>query len=290
MNADAAPILQPIFVVGVPRSGTTWILRMLATHPQAWPLLETYMFSRQIGLSALLRSVPAADPTNGENYELAPAGLGRMFSRDELVGELRQIARRWFERASGPSARFVIEKSPWHLSDAELIAEVLPDARFVHVIRDGRDVAVSLIEARRSWSRFRSGSRAAVLREAAELWARGIEKGELAAAILAERLLEVRYEDVRSDPAVACRTLFEHCRMPHDDRLVEHAVTSTDIDRTDARGEDRTVRSGRVGEWRERFGVRDALAFERRAGSALRATGYEPDPAWWRRCPWRSRL
>jgi hypothetical protein len=50
------------------------------------------------------------------------------------------------------------------------------------------------------------------------------------------------------------------------------------------------VRGGRVGDWRERFGIRDAWSFERVAGGALRATGYEPDPRWWLRRPLRSRL
>ena len=249
------------------------------------------MFSRQVGLGALLRSVPAEGAGGVENYELPPSGLGRMFSRDELVLELRSIAYRWFARASGPEARFIIEKSPWHLSDLELIAEVLPDARFVHVVRDGRDVAVSLVAARRTWSDFGSQSRLSVVREAADLWSRGIEKGELAAAVLGDRLLEIRYEDARAEPAAACRALFEHCEMPYGEELVSAAVTATDIERRGSTaGEDRAERSGRVGEWSERFGLRDAWAFESIAGEALRVTGYEPNPAWWRHRPFRSRL
>jgi len=288
VDSDAKLPLRPVFVVGVPRSGTTWMLRLLATHPEAWPLLETYMFSRQVGLGALLRSVPA---DGVEDYELPPAGLARMFSRDELVLELRSIAYRWFARASGPGARFVIEKSPWHLSDLEVIAEVLPGARFVHVIRDGRDVAVSLVAARQTWSDFGSQSRLRVVREAADLWSRGIEKGELAAATLGDQLLEVRYEDARAEPAAVCRALFEHCKMPHDETLVSAAVAATDIERRGpTAGEEQATRTGRVGEWSERFGLRDAWAFESIAGEALRVTGYEPNPAWWRHRPFRSRF
>lgn len=79
--------------------------------------------------------------------------------------------------------------------------------------------------------------------------------------------------------------------MPFDEELVETVVARTDIHRSNQpRGEDQSLRGGRVGDWRERFGLRDAWAFERRAGAALRETGYEPDRGWWRRRPLRSRF
>ena len=68
--------------------------------------------------------------------------------------------------------------------------------------------------------------------------------------------------------------------MPHDEVLIDRAVAETDIARrSEPRGEDQALRAGRVGDWRRRFGLRDAWSFERLAGEALRETGYEPDPA-----------
>lgn len=286
---SAAPDPVPVFVVGVPRSGTTWVQRILAEHPAAWPLVETYMFSRQVGLGALLRSVgPDGDP---DSMAVAPAGLGRLFSRAELVEELRAIARRWLRQGSGGAADFVVEKSPWHLRELEVIAEILPDARYVSVVRDGRDVAVSLAAARRTWSAEGSARFLDVVREAAELWAGGVDRGRTASVHLGERILEIRYEDIHADPVEACSRLFRHAGMPHDDELVERAARATAFDRLpDAKGEDRALRAGRVGDWRERFGIAAAWTFERRAGRVLRETGYESDPRWWLRRPLRSRL
>ena len=79
--------------------------------------------------------------------------------------------------------------------------------------------------------------------------------------------------------------------MPATDAEVERAVASADLelgDRSPTRA-DRCA-PGRVGEWRERFGIPDARRFERIAGATLRATGYEPDRRWWLRRPLRSRL
>jgi hypothetical protein len=287
-GSPASIAIQPIFVVGVPRSGTTWIQRMLAMHPDAWGLLETYMFSRRRGLGALLDSAPQSP--DGEDMDLPPPGLGRVLDRGELVAELRALAVRWLTRDSD-GARFVIEKSPWHLSDIDVIAEILPEARFVHVIRDGRDVAVSVVAARSSWSRVEQPSEGATVREVADLWADAMRQRETARTLLDERLLEVRFEDVKANPARECARLFSHCAMPHDDELVARVVEATEFGRADRpHGEGWPSRAGQVGQWRERFGLRDGWSFERRAGEVLDATGYELDRRWWRHCRPRSRL
>src|SRR3954451_8979351 len=125
----------------------------------------------------------------------------------------------------------------------------------------------------------------ATVREVAGLWADAMRRREIARAVLDEGLLEVRYEEVRSDHAETCRMLFAHCGMPHDDELVARVVEATEFGRSGRpHGEGSPSRAGRVGQWAERFGVRDAWSFERRAGTALAETGYEADRGWWRRC------
>ncbi len=289
MPEDRETPLTPIFVVGVPRSGTTWVQRLLAAHPDAFPLLETYMFSGRIGLGALFGPVP---PDAGDEAPAAaPPGLGRLFTRGELLVEARTVARRWLEAGVPEGTLFAVEKSPWHLDELPLIAEVLPEARFVNVLRDGRDVAVSLYEARRSWSQFGSAEPGDVVGEAARSWSTGCALAAKAAPALGERLLEVRYELLRADPRVGCRALLAHCGMPAGEADTDHAVASADIELGDRpHGEGLPIRAGRVGEWRERFGIADARRFDRVAGATLRATGYEPDRRWWLRRPLRSRL
>ena len=281
--------LTPIFVVGVPRSGTTWVQRLLTSGPDAFPLLETYMFSGRVGLGALFRPVPA--DAGDEAPSAAPPGLGRLFTRGELLDEARAIARRWLAAGVPTGTRFAVEKSPWHLHELRLIAEVLPEARFVYVLRDGRDVAVSLFEARRSWSRYGSTDPEEVVNEAATSWSTGCALAAAASPELGARMLEVRYERLRGETTASCAALFAHCGIPATAAEIERAVASTDIERGERPGgAGLAIRAGRVGEWRERFGIRDARRFERIAGATLVETGYELDRRWWLRQPLRSRL
>ena len=289
MAARAETSLTPIFVVGVPRSGTTWVQRLLAAHADAFPLLETYMFSGRVGLGAFFRPVP---PAHGDDAPApAPPGLGRLFTRKELVDEVRDIAGRWLRAGVPTGTRYVVEKSPWHLHELGLIAEILPEARFVNVVRDGRDVAVSLIEARRSWSGFGADDTEAVLVEAARSWNTGLALAAAAAPALGDRLLDLRYEHLRAEPVSACAALYAHCGMVATASELDDALAVTDIERGERpSGAGLPIRAGRVGEWRERFGIRDARRFERIAGGTLVDTGYELDRRWWLRQPLRSRL
>ena len=68
--------LLPVFVVGVPRSGTTWVQRILASHPQAWPLLETYMFSRRSRIRSPVSHLAATDAERGRSRRACGTGHG----------------------------------------------------------------------------------------------------------------------------------------------------------------------------------------------------------------------
>jgi sulfotransferase family protein len=272
--AGAALDFAPIFVVGMPRSGTTWVQRILTSHPEAKALVETYLLSATTGLGALLRTV------NGEAPDReGPDGLGRLFGRSEMVAEVRGIAARWMREAAGPKARFIVEKSPWHLTDWKLIAEVLPEVRLVHVLRDGRDVAISLDAAQRSWALSPDPS----IGRFAALWRDACAESRRARSELGERFLEIRFEQIKAHPYAAYAELFEFCGMPYDEGLLARVFERTDFERNHPGGEDRFYRGGRVGDWRTSLGLRNRLAFNRVAGRELLESGYESDRLWWLR-------
>lgn len=121
------PIRRPVFVLGSPRSGTTYLGTLMAAIPGASYFFEPPMlkyYSRLV-----------------YEGEVSTAKTRRLYSWVFRVLRLTAPGR-------GPR---VIEKNPNHTWIAETLLEAFPDARFVMIIRDGRDTALSLFE--KPWHR-----------------------------------------------------------------------------------------------------------------------------------------
>lgn len=279
----AAP---PVFVVGMHRSGTTWVYDMLCAHPEAAGVFESGLFSRDLGIARLLGGGhwyyrdPAALERDRQFFGAA-SRLNQLLGREELIRDLRALTGRWLSRALEPGDRYLVEKTPQHLWTMSLIAELFPGAAFVHVIRDGRDVGLSLQAAGRSWlSRRRRGHD---YRATAARWAAGVSFARTEARRHDLRYTEVRYEDLRAGPGRELRRLLDFCRMPVSDDVVSAIIMETRLETRRQGAQDAFRRSGEVGGWRKRFNVLDRLRFDRAAGDLLVELGYERDRRWWLR-------
>lgn len=113
----------PIFIVGAPRSGTTWLLSMLEHHPQCRALTTEML------------GITTSRPTKETGIFL------RGFSADELTERFARL----------PSDRVLVEKTPGHLLQAGRIKRLFPDARIVLVRRNAQDVIWSMIQENTFW-------------------------------------------------------------------------------------------------------------------------------------------
>lgn len=272
----------PVFVVGEPRSGTTWVYDLLVFPDEVCGILESWLFTPGLGLGSLFDRAHWDAERVEEVSRLAGRrlGLGQLLTRGELVEQVRTISADWLGRKLEPRHRFLVEKTPLHLHFVETIAEVYPEARFVHVLRDGRDVAVSVDAAARSWNPgWRPLDRRGIYRFA-QRWRVAMGHASRLRELLGSRFLEVRYEDLGADPEGAVRRLYAFCGFPEGD-LASRAVEATDFRRYEGRGEDRFRRRGVRGEWRERLDRLDALLFQLGARDALVGRDYERSRLWW---------
>lgn len=197
-----------IFVVGARRSGTNWVQRVLAAHPDvAAAPTETYLFSR--GIAPLAERFQHGSP--------ASVSLGTVYMhREAFLDALRDFCDEVFGgllAALRPGATRLCERTPEHATCLELIGAVYPDARVVHIIRDGRDVARSL--AGQAWG---PGS----LRAAAEEWASHVAAARAAGRRLAH-YHEVRYERMLADPRSQLEALFGFLGLDAPDAVVAEA-------------------------------------------------------------------
>jgi hypothetical protein len=234
-----------VFVLGAPRSGTTWLTGLLLAHPDAVGLSEgeTWIFQ------ALRDLWTNADLAGW----LEPERLARAVRRfvDEVFAGYRD--------ATNPGASTFVEKSPTHVFRLQEMAAVYPDASYVHIVRDGRDAARSMAEMDHGQSDVAT---------AARYWADSIRAVRRDQHLLA-RFREVRYEDVVADPvATVCDVMAWVGLSVNDD------VRGVVADRVGIRVS-RHGTTGPVGpgKWRA-MPRRDLAVVEREAGPVLAELGY----------------
>src|SRR5947209_5758409 len=142
-RARAVPARAPwtydaelVFLVGSPRSGTTWLQAMLACHPEIYTGPETQFFgSYQPVEREYLRE---KDGRCGISEYLDPSAFYRLIAESfwSVVSALPEPPRQ---------PRYFLEKSPYDCVFAELILRTFPRARFIHLLRDARAVVASML-------------------------------------------------------------------------------------------------------------------------------------------------
>lgn len=287
----------PVFVVGAPRSGTTFLQNLLGAHPRVATSQETDLFTHYVRLwrETWARQLPT-DPEEWRRWR--HKGLPAVFTEDEFDEVLGAFVERVHARtlALKPGADVVVDKTPAHGRHGESILRYLPAARFVHLVRDGRDATASLLRASRGWgSGWAPGTAAAAARQ----WRDDVDAcralGELTPAYH-----EVRYERLASEQgrsvlrevfafagieldADECAELLDHFDLergsPDASSLVwggevMRRLTAPPLEPTGFGG------SGGVGAWRRDLDLRARLEVEREAGGQLRALGYVDSADW----------
>ena len=213
MGVAGSPLRdRVIFVEGAPRSGTTWLVTLLATHPEiAGVEAESHLFD--FGTDRLF--------DNLEQRHTQLRGLQAYLNRDELVDLVRDLcdgvlmAMRKHVSA-GAEPPFVVEKTPVAARrdglDIVRKADCYPDAWYVHIVRDRDAVVKSLMRAPFMADRSFDAC--------AGLWDRVV--GDLRTTLGGLRhYREISYESLRSDPAHVCEELFAWLGVSSDDDVLE---------------------------------------------------------------------
>jgi len=199
---------RPVFVVGMPRSGTTLVERMLASHPAI----------HGVGELETLRdvSVALARQCGGKSW-LHAAGELDLWS--PVVGRTYLSA---LDRLRPGDAARIVDKMPNNALHLGLAATALPHARFVWCVRDDDDVALSCFSKALSgglpWAASMAGIRA---------WQEGLRRLHAHwSQVMRQPILTLRYEDLVSDPEAQTKRLLEHVGLPWDPAVLqfhEHA-------------------------------------------------------------------
>jgi tetratricopeptide (TPR) repeat protein len=254
---------RPVFVVGMPRSGTSLTEQILASHPQVH------------GAGELLYWIFAADAERAANAESAAnseraAKPGqRAVNAEQRAAVIADLGRAYLEglAARAPDASRVVDKLPVNFMNAGLIHAALPGARFIHLERNALDTCLSIYFQGFSAAHPYAtdfGDLAHYYHEYRRLMA------HWRSVLPPQTLLEVRYEDLVDDPEGWTRRMLAHIGLPWDPRCLEFHRTDRPVLTASNWQVRQPIGKGSVGRWRryERFigPLREAL------GEALHRT------------------
>jgi hypothetical protein len=204
-----------VFIVGCPRSGTTWLQRLLATHAQIKTGQESHVFEYVGTQFQIWRHNFNPDPeTRDPARSSRGIGLANYLDEAEFFA-IQKIYLGWLIapmlRDLQPGQLF-LEKSPRHALWLREIAQLLPQAKIIHLARDPRDVVASLLAASRGWGQSWAPRRAS---KAARNWAKHLAAVQAGKTFFpAAQFLEVHYEDLHQNPAVILQRITKFLGLP----------------------------------------------------------------------------
>jgi hypothetical protein len=262
-----------VFVGGAGRSGTTLMRVLLDAHPRICSGPELKVLPQISVLYQLVSGWAAVM----EEYQNTTADVQRCFR--QLVESLSAN----FRRASG-KPRWA-EKTPHNVKFITTLGMIFPDARFIHMIRDGRDVACSLVTM--NWIEPRTGAKLDYIQnitKAAKYWRDIVQSARRQAAIreVAGRVIEVRYEALVADTEGTMRQVLGFLGEAWDPAVLEAHKKDRAHEPHESSTEQvaKPVYDTSVGRWKRDMSPADKIAFKSEAGLLLTELGYAGDDGW----------
>jgi tetratricopeptide (TPR) repeat protein len=240
----------PVFIVGMPRSGTSLVEQILSCHSDVYAAGELRDIAKLVG------PIAAASKLNEDGMVESPSA-----TKDAVDdGAERHLQRL---RELGGTAIRVTDKMPYNFLNLGLIALVFPRARIIHCVRDPIDTCLSCY-----FQNFRRGNFFSFDLGHAGLYYRQYERlmahwGE----VLDLPILEVRYEEHVAEPERMCRGMLEFLELDWDPACLRFHESSR-FTKTASRDQVREpIYTSSAGRWRN---------YERHIGPLIEALGLEP--------------
>ena len=201
-SSSGHPSPAPVFVVGMPRSGTTLLERLLSDHPQVFGAGELMAIPSLGNLMAKRMGVPPV--RRGYAEAIPPAPPKHVFAAGQgYLDSARKDAPGWFD--------VLVDKMPDNSFNIGFIKCLLPEARFIHIMRHPLDTMLSI------WfQRFNSVPYAFSIEHMAHHYRAYLKVMEHWRTVLPDQLIEIRYENLIRDPSQAQSRLFALLGLPEE--------------------------------------------------------------------------
>jgi hypothetical protein len=272
LNDGTDEISPPfLFVVGCGRSGTTLLRAMLDSHPDLAVPGESYWLvgqgrlQRKYQPDALLDALVRSPRVR--LWGLDPDSLSRAVREaSNFADAVRSVYALY--AVSQEKARYA-DKTPSYVLHIGFLSHLLPEARFIHIVRDGRNVAISI-----AGGHFGPNS----LSRAMLYWRYHVSNGRASGSRIGSNYLEIRYEDLVEDPVATLSMACRFAGLEFAPEMLDYPARSDRVLRQtlspDRHGNITRAPVAMVRDWRDELSMREVALLERLGGRLLEELGY----------------
>lgn len=283
MRANTSQLNKPIFIVGAARSGTTLLQYMLRSHPNiSLPTAESHFFipfyqrrhefgdlSLKPNLKQLLQQIYTARKSffdhdfHGIQFDLDT--LTEQLHKEQRSTIPQVIAGLFEANARGEGKKRWGDKTPYYVLHLPTVIEMFPNAQIIHLIRDGRDCCLSMLQRKHDLRIFNTY-------HAAYTWDKYVRAGQQFGNIHPASYHEIRYEDLLNHPEQTTSRLCDFLEEDFDQSVI-------DFNKSKGLGKTHLLKQplqkSNQEKWRRNMSKRQLRIFEAKSGDTLLKNGYQ---------------
>lgn|GEM_PF-3724366 len=278
------PEATPFYLWGTAQSGKSWLKRLLCEHPDIAGLDEPHLTDTLF--PSIVRCI---NKYNNDNLEKKEISLRSSVNNINIKLVIRHLYKEIISNYSHSMSKhgninWIGDDTPDTLHAAQFCADTFPEAKFLLVIRDGRDAMAAswYAETKKSPPLIYELCKTAeeYAPRYAEAWCHVMDTAKRFNEQNPNRLLEVRYEDLAADPVTVVRFVLTHFGLPVSEDTAAGYCGQTGMVRNGAvwhrepSDDQERVRLGQPGIWQEFLPPAAVDAFMQRAGDLLASLGY----------------
>ena len=269
-----------LFIVGVPRSGTTLLRVMLDSHPNLAVGPECPWiggsYGKLVSFKDLYHSLVEDRRGPLQNFEGVSeehilCALGNAIASILQAYAIARGKKRW------------LEKTPNHIADIPYIVKLFPQSKYIHIIRDGRDVACSSFRERATWGRNMWNGQERIIPNtrlnALQRWCRWISQFEKWKQLYNLDICQIYYEDLVRTPCPTLKKVLQFIQEPWSDKVLNYSDQKHDIPDWEAGSRDVSqkpqISLESIGQWKSKFTYTERLIAANFADQMLLQLGYE---------------
>lgn len=266
----------PVFITGYMRSGTTLLGNIVDRHPAIAVFIESFFIPRYFFTQPLfwplgrdqnyLRLARCiVDERRSQRNGVTMGDSGDLLANERTLPAL--IDALFLQWAMSRGKQRWADKSPGYISKISVLDRMFPDARFVHIVRDGRDVWLSVKKL---------GWQTDVVKVATD-WSKTVSHARRYGASMSPgRYLEVGYERLVAFPEEEARRIAAFLDEPYDRTMVQPDEEGPGNPALDGwPGVDKAIDPENTRKWKKQLSDYELAAFDLCAGELLQSLGYE---------------